>query len=149
MSKKFKVVISVLIAVLLLTASGTAVAMAQDGPEPAQLESGGLLARVASILGIPQEKLADAFQQARQEMREECQAAGNCTLRQENENKFRQRWAEEEQEMGKRFQNKGTESQENRRFRISQSVRGRQMIAVPEGWQGTWQPELVEQVAYR
>ena len=148
MSRKFKVIISVLVAVLLLTASGTAVAMAQDEPE-LQSESGGLLARVADILVIPPEKLADAFQQARQEMREECQATGNCTIRQENENKFRQRWAEEEQEMGKRFQNKGTESQENRRFRISQSVRGRQMIAVPEGWQGTWQPELVEQVAYR
>ena len=148
MSKKFKVIISVLVAVLLLIASGTAVAMAQDEPE-LQSESGGLLARVASILAIPPEKLADAFQQARQEMREECQATGNCTIRQENENNFRQRWAEEEQEMGKRFQGNGTESQKNRRFRISQSVRGRQMIAVPEGWQGTWQPELVEQVAYR
>lgn len=148
MSKKFKVIISVLVAVLLLIASGTAVAMAQDEPE-LQSESGGLLARVASILAIPPEKLADAFQQARQEMREECQATGNCTIRQENENKFRQRWAEEEQEMGKRFQGNGTESQKNRRFRISQSVRGRQMIAVPEGWQGTWQPELIEQVAYR
>ena len=148
MSKKFKVIISVLVAVLLLIASGTAVAMAQDEPE-LQSESGGLLARVASILAIPPEKLVDAFQQARQEMREECQATGNCTIRQENENNFRQRWAEEEQEMGKRFQGNGTESQKNRRFRISQSVRGRQMIAVPEGWQGTWQPELVEQVAYR
>ena len=148
MSKKFKVIISVLVAVLLLIASGTAVAMAQDEPE-LQSESGGLLARVASILAIPPEKLADAFQQARQEMREECQATGNCTIRQENENNFRQRWAEEEQEMGKRFQGNGTESQKNRRFRISQSVRGRQMIAVPEGWQGTWQPELIEQVAYR
>jgi len=148
MSRKFKVIISVLVAVLLLTASGTAVAMAQDEAE-LQSESGGLLARVASILAIPPEKLADAFQQAQQEMREECQVTGNYTIRQENENKFRQRWAEEEQEMGKRFQNKGTESQKNRRFRISQSVQGRQLITVPEGWQGTWQPELVEQVAYR
>jgi len=71
MSKRVKVLVSVLVAVLLLVASGTAIAMAQEEEEPAPpVESNGLLARVAGILGIPEEDLIDAFGQARQEMRE-------------------------------------------------------------------------------
>ena len=72
MSKRMKVLVSVLVAVLLLVASGTAIAMAQEEEEPAPpVESNGLLARVAEILGISEEDLIDAFGQARQEMREE------------------------------------------------------------------------------
>ena len=72
MSKKMKVLVSVLMAVLMLVASGTAIAMAQEEEEPSPpVESNGLLARVAGILGIPEEDLIDAFGQARQEMREE------------------------------------------------------------------------------
>ena len=72
MSKRMKVLVSVLVAVLLLIASGTAIAMAQEEeePEPA-VASNGLLTRVAEILGISEEDLANAFQQARQETREE------------------------------------------------------------------------------
>ncbi len=72
MSKRVKVLVSVLVAVLLLVASGTAIAMAQEEEEPAPpVESNGLLARVAEILGISEEDLIDAFGQARQEIREE------------------------------------------------------------------------------
>ena len=72
MSKRVKVLVSVLVAVLLLVASGTAIAMAQEEEESAPpVESNGFLARVAEILGIPEEDLIDAFGQARQEMREE------------------------------------------------------------------------------
>jgi len=67
-----KVLVSVLVAVLLLVASGTAIAMAQEEEEPAPpVESNGLLARVAEILGISEEDLIGAFGQARQEMRGE------------------------------------------------------------------------------
>jgi len=144
-----KVLVSTLVAVLLLTVGGTAVAMADEEPVPGlQARTEGLFARVAEILGTEQEELVSAYKQVQQEMREECQATENCTIRQENENKFRQRWAEEEQEMGKRFQNKGTESQKNTSFRISQPVRGRQMIAVPNGWDGQIHPELADQVTF-
>ncbi|MBA7674018.1 hypothetical protein ES703_82225 [subsurface metagenome] len=72
MSKRMKVLVSVLVAVLMLVGSGSAIAMAQEEEEPAPLvEANGLLARVAEILGIPEEDLIDAFGQARQEMRED------------------------------------------------------------------------------
>lgn len=67
-----KVLISVLVAMLVLVAGGTAIAMAQEEEEPApQVEANGLLARVAEILGISEEDLIDAFKQARQEIMEE------------------------------------------------------------------------------
>ena len=72
MSKKMKVLVSTLVAVLLLTVGGTAIAMAQEEEEPApQVEANGLLTRVAEILDIPEEDLLAAIDQARQEMRGE------------------------------------------------------------------------------
>ena len=60
MSRKMKILIPVLVAVLLLTVGGTAVVMADEEPLP-QTGPLSLLARVAGILGIEQEKLVDAF----------------------------------------------------------------------------------------
>ncbi len=73
MSKKVKVLVSVLVAVVLLTAGGITTVIAQEEPTPPapETEARGLLARVADILGITQEDLANAFKQAQQEMREE------------------------------------------------------------------------------
>ena len=73
MSKRMKVLIAVLVAVVLLTAGGAATVMADDGSTATSntTNTRGLLARVAGILDIPQEDLANAFEQARQEMRGE------------------------------------------------------------------------------
>lgn len=74
MSKKVKVLVSVLVAVVFLAAGSTAIVMAQEelAPEEApQAEANGLLARVAEILGIDEEDLVNAFNQARQEMQAE------------------------------------------------------------------------------
>ena len=73
MSKRMKVFVSVLVAVVLLTVGGVATVMADGGSTATDNETGrnGFQARVAEILGIPQEDLIDAFEQARQEMREE------------------------------------------------------------------------------
>lgn len=75
MLKKRKVLISVLAAVLvpvlLLMGGGVATVMADELPSPPEAEANGLLARVAQILDIPQGDLVDAFEQSRQEMREE------------------------------------------------------------------------------
>ena len=69
MSKKVKVLISVVAAVLLLTVGATTAVMAQEEPEPTpEAGANGLLARVAEILDIPNENLESAFRQARQEM---------------------------------------------------------------------------------
>ena len=77
MPKKMKVLVSVLVAVLLLTVGGTAMVMAQEEEEPApQAEANGLLARVAEILDIPEEDLMSAVTQARQEIvPERCEGA--------------------------------------------------------------------------
>ncbi len=67
--KKF-ILIALLAATVLLVGSISGVALAQTGST-----SGGsgetLLARVAAILGIDQQKVEDAFAQAQREMREE------------------------------------------------------------------------------
>jgi len=68
-----KVLVSVLVAVVLLSVGGAATVMADDGSTSTDNETGrkGLLARVAEILGIPSDSLTSAFEQARREMREE------------------------------------------------------------------------------
>ncbi len=86
MSKKMKVFVSVVVAVLVLTVGGMAtVVMAQEGEDTPfeeetttgvaglmpQVALDGLLARVAEIMGISEEELMSALKQARQEMMEE------------------------------------------------------------------------------
>ena len=75
MSKKVKVLISVLVVALLLTVGGVTMVMAEGEeettPSPEETGEKGLLDRVADILGINKETLIDAFQQAQQEMGEE------------------------------------------------------------------------------
>ena len=71
MSKKVKVLISVLVAALLLTVGGVTMVMAQGEEEttpPPESSEKGLLERVADILGIEEEDLIDAFKQAQQEI---------------------------------------------------------------------------------
>ena len=92
MSRKMKVLVSILVAILLLTVGGTTIALAQEDEEPVngsdnitELEEllpellevmpawaeDGLLARVAGILGISEDELRDAIRQAREETGEE------------------------------------------------------------------------------
>lgn len=82
MSKKVKVLVSVLVMAVLLTIGGAATALAQEEPaqeEPTELElelapcfrANGILAKVAEVLGITPEELIDIFKQAQQELREE------------------------------------------------------------------------------
>ncbi len=73
MSKRVKILVAVLAAVMLLSIGTTAVVLAKDNTQPAQAGTAarGLLARVAEKLGIPEQQLADTVKQARQEMRDE------------------------------------------------------------------------------
>jgi len=90
MSKKLKVLIAVLVAIITLTVSGTMAVLAQDDAEPepeeaesaqeldeivpgaglfrAAIGSGELFSRVAGILGISEEELRDAIEEARQDI---------------------------------------------------------------------------------
>ena len=74
MSKKVKILISALVIAVLLTMGGVTMVMA-EGEEgttpPPEGTAKGLLERVADILGIDQEDLINAFEQAQQEIREE------------------------------------------------------------------------------
>ena len=73
MSKKMKVLVSVLVVVVLLTVGGAATVLADDGSTPTDNEAGrkGFQARLADILGLTDEELANACEQAQQQMREE------------------------------------------------------------------------------
>jgi hypothetical protein len=83
MSKKMKVLISVLVAILVFAIGGTTLALAQNGDvEDAEEEemtqevfpgigSGELLSRVAEKLGITEDELREAIQQAQGEIAEE------------------------------------------------------------------------------
>ena len=74
MSKKVKVLISVLVAALLLTLGGVTMVMAEGEEEttpPPEASEKGLLGRVADILEIDREDLIDAFKQAQQEIEAE------------------------------------------------------------------------------
>ena len=211
MSKKMKVLVSVLVAILVLTVGGTTIAMAQEGEEPepqdeeltAEVGENDFLARVAEILGIPEEELREAFQQARQEMMEERwekafnrlldKAVAEGLLTPEEAEEIREWWEEKpevldrnllrhafgfrnqhcgqlpgvrwgqrpeiRQRLALKFQERAMERvgitqdgtdeiyqwRQNRpeslnqlspRARIFKAMRNRQMIAVPEGWNG-------------
>ncbi len=113
MSKKMKVLVSMLVAVLLLTVGGTAVVLAQEDEEPAptpRAEASGLLARVAEILDIPEEDLVNAFSQARGEIRQErCEGAFTQALEkaveegiltQEEAGEIREWWEQKPEALG-------------------------------------------------
>ena len=157
MSKKMKVLIAVLVAILTLTVSGAVAVLAQGDeevePDEEELlgelneimprvkmfvstESSELLSRVAEILGISEEELSDAFAQARQEMMvERCEEAFYEFLEQAVEEGL---ITEEEAEEIKAWTgNKPAAlSQLSPKPRIMNEVRGRHMIAIQEGWHG-------------
>ena len=106
MSKKVKVLISAVAAVLLLTVGATTAVMAQDEPEPTpEAEANGLLARVAEILDIPNEDLESAFRQAQQEMRQEAfirgldKAVENERITQEEADAIKEWWEQKPEVM--------------------------------------------------
>ncbi len=156
MSKKMKVLIAVLVAVLTLTVSGAVAVLAQEDeevePDEEELlgelneimprvkmfvstESSELLSRVAEILDISEEELSDAFAQAKREMMaERCEEAFYEFLEQAIEEGL---ITEEEAEEIKAWTDNtpAALSQLSPKPRIMNEVRGRRMIAVPEGYQ--------------
>ncbi len=107
MSKRIKVLVVVLAAVLLLTVSGTATVMAQEEPASTP-QANGFLARVAEILDIPQERLGDAFTQARQQMRQE--ACEECDQERQQMRQARQELRQAQQELRREWQEIGQEA---------------------------------------
>ncbi len=72
MSKKTKILVAILAAVVVLAVGGVVAVTAEEGASTNATTSGKtLLARVAAILGIDQQKLESAFTQAQGEMQNE------------------------------------------------------------------------------
>ena len=141
MSKKVKVLVSMLVVLIFALAVPTAMVMAQEDESTTTPLAGQFIARVAEILGIDQEEMKNAFEQAREEMREE--APDWCT---ENATAdcIKERLANRQQirQMLREQMINGAAGSETSGARISQAIRGRHMIAVPNGWKGpiTYQP---------
>lgn len=68
-SKKF--IVAAVLSALVVVGSIAGVALAQTGSAGAATDNNTLMARVAQILGIDQTKLQNAFNQARQEQRDQ------------------------------------------------------------------------------
>ena len=151
MSKKMKVLVSVLVAIFLLTVGGTAVVMAQEDEQPTPpAEASGLLARVAEILDIPNENLVSAFKQARQEMmqarqemREEAcirsldKAVEKERITQEEADAIKEWWEQKPEVMG---------SGQFGRALGSQTLRRGHSWGEPRGWYCPEPPSLADQV---
>ena len=70
--KKISLLIPALAIIFLLTVGATAMVLAQDESlPPPKANGGGLMAKVAAILDIPQDDLVGAFKQAKQETQRE------------------------------------------------------------------------------
>ena len=143
MSKRMKVLTLVLAVILLVTAGTATIAMAQEDKPAPMLQDGvnsPILAEVAEILDVPQDELVGILQQIWQKLREEnvYEATGNLTEGKVDRIKGQRAGAQHmwQERMGQSSQSNGIENQQNTRLRISQSARGRQMIAVPRGWKG-------------
>ncbi len=67
-SKKF-IILGAVLAVVIVIVATAGVALAADPPKPGTGPGQEIMARVAQILGIDQQKLADAFKQATTEFR--------------------------------------------------------------------------------
>ena len=172
MSKKMKVLVSVLVAVLLLSVGGVATVMADDGSTATDNETGSksLLARVAEILDITEEDLVNAFRQARQEMREEAfvnyldKAVEKGLITPEEADEIKEWWEQRPEDLDnlppRCFLNKGllsrhmwgahrgwSEEAQNSlhlRARIHQAIGNRQMMFTPAGWQRPGPPNLAD-----
>ncbi len=99
MRKYTKFLVIAIVAVLVLAAGFTTVAFAsgsssKEGNGPAQT----FISKVASILGLEEEQVADAFKQARHEMRDEAweqrlqEAINSGELTEEQANEIREWW---------------------------------------------------------
>ena len=138
MSKRIKIVISALVVALLLTMGVTMTVMANDG-EPEEettslevgMRAGGLLTRVAGILEIDEEDLVAAFNQARQEMRDEAfegfldKAVEQGRITSEEAGEIGEWWGQRPEALGPNMFPHAC---------IRQAIRSRQMSTASRGW---------------
>ncbi|MFC1967149.1 hypothetical protein ACFLV2_00675 [Chloroflexota bacterium] len=125
MSKKFKVLMAGLTAALLITVVPATMALA-DEEETAQGPASAIVDRVAEILGISADDLTAAFDQAREEAREECEAIGDCDANQQRiANRFaerQERWQENKAGINGKFQGNNRQAGRGRQSATASTV---------------------------
>ena len=101
MSKRTKVLVSLLVAILLMVAIPATMVMGQEDEDetttaPQLRMRDAVLNKVAEVLGISAEDLSAAFEQAMEEQRDQIrsQATDNCSAYPECAEEFRERRAE-------------------------------------------------------
>ena len=114
MSRRAKVLIGVIVAVLVLTLGGTAVALADDTKPPATDNTTprlSILDRVAEILNIPKDDLAKAFNQAQEERKAEFQKRiqERKVPTQEELDKMREQWEQKREQMREQMLDRAVE----------------------------------------
>ncbi len=154
MSKKVKVLISILVAALLLTMGGVTMVMAEGEEEttpPLEARAKGLLERVADILGIDQETLIDAFKQAQQEMKEEAfinrlnQAVAEGRITQEQADEIIKWWEQRPDDEIREWWGQKPEVVEPGMFEHNLRFRGMPRFHIQIGPRGWFCPESPEQ----
>jgi len=161
MSKKVKVLTGVLVAVLVITFGGTAIALADEQEETQPVTNGWgvgqLLTRIAEILEIPEEELLNAFNQAHEEMGVESQHRfmdGGCLFPDQIAKREQLRLKIQDRVLGKAMERGFISENETAaieewwqdrpgaldnvmpRARIFNAFRGRHMMAGHGGWHG-------------
>ena len=129
MSKRVKILVSVIIALVLLTVGIALPVMAQEETTPTP-EAGtkNLIARVAEILNIPEEDLASAFNQVRLEMRQEVwpnaldSAVAKGLITQEEADRIKEWWGQRPEAIDRLAPS----------ALIGQAIRNRKMMAATE-----------------
>ena len=144
MSKKVKVLISVLVVAVLLTMGGVTMVMA-EGEEgttpPPEARAKGLLERVADILEIDKADLIDAFKQAQQEIRQEAfirrldKAVENGRITQSEADEIREWWEQKPEVL--------VPGMYPHAFSLP-ALRGRHMRNGPIGWRCPRLPRLAD-----
>ena len=147
MSKRIKVVVTVLVAILLLTMGGATVVMANDESTSTSntTSTNGLLARVAEILDISQEDLSNAFKQAQQEMRQEAsirsldKAVEKGCITQQEAGEIKEWWEQKPEVLGSNLFPRASGFAAPRpghiwKTRIHQAMHGRHMWGGYKGW---------------
>ncbi len=103
MSRRLKILIGVLVAVLVLTLGATAIAFADNAKTAATDNTSpksAFLDRIAQILNIDKQTLLNAFNQAQQEMRSDNQTRERKGLTEEQKEKVREKLEQMKEKMG-------------------------------------------------
>ena len=154
MSKKVKILISALVATLLLTIGSVTTVMAEGEEEttpPPEATANGLLKRVAGILGIDEEDLSNAFEQAQQEICEDAfinrlnQAVKEERITQDQADDILEWWGQRPDDAIEAWQGQGPNATGRGMFRHTLRFRAMPRFHMQNGHGEGFRPRLPEE----